>query len=162
MMLAGYQMERGATLIMSLILLVLITLIVTTAFTLSSTNLKAVANMQARDEAIAAANKAVEQVFSSNFTVTPVAEAINVDIDNDSTTDYVVNVAMPTCVRATLDTPPTVSSISLGAALSSISTWNTVWDVEAQVEDQRSGVRTTVNAGIRVTMSQTQKDAVCP
>jgi hypothetical protein len=118
--------------------------------------------MQARDEAIAAANKAIEQVFSSTFTAAPTAEAINVDIDNDSTTDYVVNIATPTCIRATLDTPPTVSSVSLGTALSSVSTWNTVWDVEAEVEDNRSGARTIVNAGIRVTMSQVQKDAVCP
>ncbi len=162
MMPACRNAERGATLVMSLILLVLITLIVTTAFTLSTTNLKAVANMQARDEAIAAANKAIEQVFSSTFTAAPTAEAINVDIDNDSTTDYVVNIATPTCIRATLDTPPTVSSVSLGTALSSVSTWNTVWDVEAEVEDNRSGARTIVNAGIRVTMSQVQKDAVCP
>ena len=162
MMPACQNTQRGATLVMSLILLVLITLIVTTAFTLSTTNLKAVANMQARDEAIAAANKAVEQVFSSNFTAAPVAEAINVDIDNDGNIEYVVNIATPTCVRATLDTPPTVSSVSLGTALSSVSTWNTVWDVEAEVEDNRSGARTVVNAGIRVTLSQAQKDAVCP
>lgn len=162
MMPARQKTQRGATLVMSLILLVLITLIVTTAFTLSTTNLKAVANMQARDEAIAAANKAVEQVFSSNFTAAPVAEAINVDIDNDGNIEYVVNIATPICIRATLDTPPTVSSVSLGTALSSVSTWNTVWDVEAEVEDNRSGARTVVNAGIRVTLSQAQKDAVCP
>ena len=57
--------QRGVTLIIGLIMLVLITLMVTTAFMLSNTNLKAVGNMQFRDEAIAAANVATEDVLSS-------------------------------------------------------------------------------------------------
>ena len=79
--------QRGATLVVGLIMLVLITVMVTSAFTLSSSNLKSVGNMQARDEAIAAGNRAIEQISASPFTDDPVAEEINVDIDTDGAPD---------------------------------------------------------------------------
>ena len=94
--------QRGAALLVGLIMLVLITLIVTSAFTLSTTDLKSVGNMQAKDEAIAAANQSIEQVLSSPFTTSPAAEDINVDINNDGITDYTVHIATPTCVRASV------------------------------------------------------------
>ena len=53
---ASRHSQRGITLFVGLIMLVLITLMVTSAFTLSTSNLKSVGNMQARDEAIAAAD----------------------------------------------------------------------------------------------------------
>lgn len=158
----SYHAQRGVTLFVSLILLLLITLMVTTAFMLSNTNLKSVGNMQSRDEAIAAANQAIEQVLSSPFTDAPAAEQIDVDINNDSTTDYVVSIAKPVCIRASIDTAATPSSITLGTAMSTISSWNTLWDIEATVNDVKSGAKTTVRTGTRVLLTQTQKDAVCP
>ena len=68
--------QQGITLIVGLIMLVLITLIVTSAFMLSHTNLKSVGNMQFRDESIAAANVAIEQVLASPFYISPAAESI--------------------------------------------------------------------------------------
>ena len=66
--------QHGATLVVGLIMLVLITLMVTSAFMLSSINLKSVGNMQFRDEAVAAANKNITenkiqnaQAFSSDM-----------------------------------------------------------------------------------------------
>src|SRR5688572_26041587 len=94
---ASVDRQRGATLVVGLIMLVLITLLVTSAFTLSNTNSKSVGNMQIRNEAVAAANKAIEQVVSSPFTAAPAAEAIDVDLNNDGTTDYTVAFAAPTC-----------------------------------------------------------------
>jgi Tfp pilus assembly protein PilX len=152
--------QRGVTLFVGLIMLVLITLMVTTAFTLSNTNLKSVGNMQVRDEAIAAANQAIEQVLSSSFTTSPAAEDINVDINNDDTTDYVVNIATPTCIRAAIDTPATLSSTDL-VGMSTVANWNTLWNIEATVNDAKTGAKTTVRSGTRILLSQTQKDAVC-
>lgn len=154
--------QRGFTLFIGLVMLVIITLMVTTAFMLSTTNLKSVGNMQLRDEAIAAANSAIEQVLSSTFTTAPAAEQINVDINNDGTADYVVSVAKPVCIRASIDTAGSVSSITLGTAMSSVASWNTIWDIEAVVNDARSGAKTTVRSGVRVLLTQTQKNAVCP
>jgi Tfp pilus assembly protein PilX len=153
--------QRGVTLFVSLVLLVLITLMVTTAFTLSNTNLKSVGNMQTRNEAISAANKAIEQVISSSFTTTPAAEVINVDINNDSTTDYIVSIATPVCIRSSIDAPSNLSSVTLPITMTSSSSWNTLWEIEAVVNDALTGAKTTVRSGTRVLLTQAQKNAVC-
>lgn len=155
--------QRGATLVVGLIMLVLITLMVTTAFMLSTGNLKAVGNMQFRGEAIAAANHAIEQVLASPFTNDPAAAAqeIEVDIDNDDKVDYTVVIAAPACVRATIAAPSASSSITLGAAMSTSSFWNTVWDIDASVDDTVTGASVRIRQGVRVLLSRAQKEAVC-
>lgn len=155
-----FKRQRGITLLVGLIMLVLITLIVTTAFTLSTTNLKSVGNMQAREEALAAANIAIEQILGSAFTDAPAAETISVDMNNDEIVDYVVSIATPVCIRASQDRAAPPSSASL-PGLTLAATWNTLWDIQATVEDARSGARLTVKAGTRVLLSESQKQAVC-
>jgi hypothetical protein len=161
------RQQRGVTLVIGLIMLVLITLMVTSAFLLSNTNLKSVGNMQFRDEAIAAANKAIEQVLGSPFTNAPAAEEINVDIDNDGTTDYVVDIATPTCVRASqiggaAPTKGSGSSVSFGLPPGAPPSFNTVWDIDATVTSAGTGAAVRVRQGVRVLLSQVQKNAVCP
>ena len=68
--------QAGATLVVSLIMLTLITLMILAALAIGLANFKTVSNMQFRDEAIAAANKALDQVMSTPFTVTPEAEEV--------------------------------------------------------------------------------------
>ena len=91
--------QRGVTLIIGMIMLVLITVMVISAYSLSSTNFKAVGNMQFRNEAIAAANKAIEQVVGTNFTTgfitVPAQQTITYDNNNDTVTDYTVTVEQP-------------------------------------------------------------------
>lgn len=159
MLAATKQSQRGITLIVGLIMLVLITLMVTTAFTLSNTNLKSVSNMQAKNEATAAASQVIEQILSSNFTNAPAAEQVNVDINADGTTDYVVEVATPTCVRASKQTIAVDSSSGLNIGFDS--SWNTIWDVVATVDDAKTGAKTSVRAGLRVLLTDAQKVAVC-
>lgn len=158
---ALFNAQRGITLLVGMIMLVVITLMVTTAFMMSNTNLKSVGNMQARNEAIAAANVAIEQVLSSPFTDAPGAESIDVDIDNDGDVDYTVDIATPVCLRASRDMTAPPSSASL-PVLSVASTWNTLWDIEASVNDLRSGAKVTVASGTRVLLSEAQKQLVCP
>lgn len=159
--------QRGATLIVGLIMLVLLTLVVTAAFTLSTGNLRAVGNMQFRNEAIAAANTAAEDVLSSlltgGSTVQPPAQPhIGVDINGDSVADYFVDVAAPTCIRATVAAAAASSSLSLGAAMSTSAFWNTIWDIDATVNDAATGASIRVRQGVRVLLTQGQKDSVCP
>ncbi|MGV3741148.1 MAG: pilus assembly PilX family protein [Burkholderiaceae bacterium] len=153
--------QQGATLVVGLIMLTLITVMVASAFSLSGSNLKSVGNMQFRNEAVAAANKAIEQVISSSFTTTAQAESIAVDLNNDGTTDYMVAVAAPTCIRAKTASDPTLSSIALGTGMSMASTWNTVWEVVATVTDAASGAKVVTHSGIRVLRTQAQKEAEC-
>lgn len=155
--------ERGAVLVVGLIMLVLITLMLITALNLGTTNYRAMTNMQFRSEAISAANKAIEQVISTPFTAAPAAEAINVDIDNDTDTDYIVNVAVPQCISAAPAFGADPSSLSLPTGMTVSSTWNTVWDLDATAEDTaQAGTNVRVRAGVRVLLSESEKDAVCP
>lgn len=153
--------QRGATLIISLIMLVLITLMVFSSFSLSSSNLKTVGNVQVHEEAVASANEAIELVLSSAFADAPVAQSINVDINKDGTTDYAVAIAVPSCIRALAGAAAGPSDVELPASLSSGSTWNTEWNITATVTDAASGAVVTVVQGVRVLQSAAQKEAVC-
>jgi len=163
--------QRGVTLIVGLIMLVLITLMVISAFTLSVSNLQSVGNMQFRNEAIAAANKAIELKIGSlcpaPCTTAPAAETgIQVDLNNDGTVDYTVTIATPTCIRraALPGSSPAGggSSVSLGLSVPP-SNYNTVWDIDATVDDAAvSGASVHVRQGVRMLLTQTQCDAVCP
>lgn len=161
-----YHAQRGATLVVGMVMLVVITLMVTTAFTLSTVNLKSVGNMQFRNEAIAAGNMAIERVLGSPFAAAPSAEEILVDVNNDGTNDYIVLIAKPECVRGSVAAPPSLSSVTL-TTMSTSSTWNTVWDIHATVtptsgNSGASGTSVQMHSGVRVLLSQTDKNKVCP
>ena len=156
--------QRGAALVVGLIMLVLITIMLITALNLGTSNFRSVSNMQFREEAIAAANRAIELVISSNFATSPTAQEINVDIDQDDTVDYVVQVDEPQCVQATIAEEFAPSSERYGPTLSAASTWNTIWDIRATVDPTQNagGTSVTVRAGVRALLTQAQRDAECP
>lgn len=68
--------QRGATLFIGLVMLVILTLFALSAFQTSSTNLKTVGNMQAREEAQNAAQQVIDTVISSATFITSPAAAI--------------------------------------------------------------------------------------
>jgi len=172
--------ERGAALVISLIMLVLITLMVIAALNLGTSNFRAVSNTQFREQAIAAANVAIQDRISSDFTG-PVVDAAagtiattypSVDLNNDGVNDYTVAIT-PACVSATVAESADPSSVSLPGVMSVASTWNTVWDITAEVSPTSvpsgvvvvadpGGAKVTVHAGVRVLLSQSQKDDACP
>lgn len=160
-MLVSPQGQRGAALVICLIMLVLITTIVVNAFGLSGSNLKSVGNFQVREEVMAATNQAIEQVLSGAFTTAPASQTIDVDIDKNGTTDYTVAVAAPTCIRALVAAAAGASDVELGASMSSGSTWNTDWEIVATVTDAASGAVVKVHQGVRVLLSDSQKTSVC-
>ena len=91
--------QRGATLMIAMIFLVILTLVVVSSIKVTNVNTKIVGNMQIQKEAQAAAQEGIETVISTNFTKLPAPATVNVDI-NDSgqaTSTYVVNVAAPEC-----------------------------------------------------------------
>lgn len=145
-------------------MLVLMTLMLITALNLGTTNFRAMTNMQFRSEAIAAANTAIEQVIGSPFAVAPAAETIEVDLNNDATIDYVVEIAEPQCVYAAQAFGADPSSLSLPISMTVASTWNTIWDLDATVNgaDNAGGASVRVHAGVRVLISEFQKNSVCP
>lgn len=151
--------ERGMTLVVALIMLLLLTLMVSTSFTLSKGSLEGVANQQWRSEALAAADTALEEVISSDFSAVPSARSIDVDLTRDGAADYVVSVTQPVCisVRQASAAPPS----SLPLQFSSL-TWNTIWELVATVQDGASGASVRVRSAVRILLNDAQKNALCP
>lgn len=156
--------QGGATLLVGLIMLVLITLMVIGAFNMSSTNLKLVGNMQAKDEASAAANAAIEQVISSatafeSLAGVPLAERVApqpIQLGN-----YEVTLAVPECVYSTAIADNTSGdqnsnilnqSAGSGGTVGTVGFRDTFWDIAATVNDPATGASVEVHQGIRVAL----------
>lgn len=156
--------QSGATLVVALIMLVVLTLLVTSAIRSSTTNLRIAGNTQVQNEAAAAAQQAIEQILDGDFTSTPAGETITVD--NGAAT-YTVEVATPACnnsVPITSDELTNESSEDLlcfgdGDALpvidkdgkqifSSAKCNKQVWELEATVKDPDTGAYARVTQGI--------------
>ena len=144
-------------------MLALLTLVVISALNIGTSNFRAVSNTQFRDEAVAAADLAIQQVVSSDFTASPAAEEIAVDINDDGTTDYVVAIAVPACIYAAVAEAADPSSVSLPAAMTVASTWNTVWEIDATVTAAQNPGQAAVRirSGVRVLLEQAEVDTVC-
>ena len=165
--------QRGATLLISLIMLVVLTLFAISAINMSTTNLHIVGNMQARMEAQSAGKQAIEQVLSSaaNF-LTPVAQSIAVDINNDGTTDFTADVSKPSCFSSKpitnaelIPAPPAKISAANQNCISSSQdpgtgvyianaasapSWcyDQKWEVAASVTDNRTGAQVNQHQGV--------------
>ena len=101
------QRQSGATLLVGMVMLVLLTLLALSAINSSTVNLKVVGNMQYQQEALNAADAAINTVMSSGgFFSTPGTAPISqaVDVNGDGVTDYTVTLAQP-CVLATAPIP---------------------------------------------------------
>ena len=93
----GIARQRGATLVVALIFLAILCLFAVAAYKSSSTNLRVVGAMQARQEGLAAAQVAIEAAISTtDFAYNPSGFVTNnsptsVDIDNNGTIDQTCN-----------------------------------------------------------------------
>src|SRR5712691_8061524 len=104
------RLQRGATLVVALIMLVLLTLFAVSAMNTSMVNLKVVGNMQSRSEALAAAQQAIETVLSTtqfvsdpnNAIINPcgTANTLCTDVTGDLNPEYttVLN-PKPSCIE---------------------------------------------------------------
>jgi len=71
---------------------------------------------------------------------------------------------VPQCIYASQAFGADPSSLSLPPSMSAASTWNTVWDLDANVDaaDNAGGAAVRVRSGVRVLLSEVEKDTVCP
>lgn len=186
---AGTASQRGAVLIIALIMLVAMALLAVTAFNSSSLNLRVVANTQLRQEAIAAAQTAVERTISSpQFSTNAAAVAatpITVDINGDGNTDYTVSLTpVPKCYKfrvlknSELDLAPplvkdkrcqrpTPDNFGLDDDQAGTSTSadslcaDSEWNVRGVVADASSNVSVAINQGIALRVSITDAASGC-
>jgi Tfp pilus assembly protein PilX len=146
--------QRGMTLVVGLIMLVVITLFVLSAVRLSTANLRTVGNMQARNEAAAASQRAIEDMMSSTAAFTAPANIVPTApvTVNVNKTDYSVARATPVCVKTE---PVTGNSYdNTGLALQ-----DTYWDLEATATNAKSGASVTTHQGVKVRLNAS---ATCP
>lgn len=142
------RQQRGSTLLVGLIMLVLLTLVAVSAINSTTTSVQMVGNAQFREEATAAAQKAIEKVISTgDFRNTiPPPQTININ----GVANYTVTFSpAPSCVSfkpvdPTDPTTPPECASSIGA----VCFW-TVWDIRAVVEDPATGASVAVHQGIR-------------
>ncbi|WP_432259166.1 hypothetical protein [Cupriavidus sp. TMH.W2] len=177
--------QRGATLLVGMIMLLLITLLAITSFKMAKGNLQAAGNAQQRDQAISAAQGAIEQTISSTqFTSTPanaipnpcgnVANTSCVDVNGDGVTDVTVAVTSK-CVSAQVIPAAALDftkaddagcllgagqdfGVEGGASNNSLCA-NTLWDVQAVATDTLGNAQATINQGAAVRVPAT---TVCP
>ena len=177
--------QRGVTLIVSLIMLLLITILAVTSFRLATANLQIAGNMQHRQEAMAAAQSAIEQVVSSTqFTTTPanavpnpcngVANTTCTDVNGDGLTDITVVVTL-NCLAIQ---PIPVSSLDfsnpndagclvnasqsfgvVGGTTANSMCANSVWDTQATATDAVTSATYVIHEGTAVRVSSSSN---CP
>ncbi|HCE28435.1 MAG TPA: hypothetical protein DET46_06430 [Comamonadaceae bacterium] len=117
--------QRGATLVVALIFLVLMSLFAISAFNSSSSNLRIVGNSQATQESLSAAQMAVESTISTpEFHKNPLGVAavpINVDMNGDGTPEYTASIKpAPNCYRAKPILPSELPAAPKNAATADI------------------------------------------
>jgi Tfp pilus assembly protein PilX len=166
------ERQRGATLVVGLVMLVVLTLLVLSAIRSGNTNMRIVGNMQMQEETAIAAVQATEQVISTNFTASAPPPTIQVgqDLDDDGNPDFTAAVSAPVCAsslaldNATLDpTNPADASciasataqhtgiVSTGkAAVATGQSWCYLqqWEVRADVTDARTGATASSIQGV--------------
>lgn len=157
--------ERGASLIISMIFLVLITFVVVNAFNLSNTNLKSVRNEQSRTEAIAAANLALDQLIATPGAlvqgIAPAAQTVALNGDTGGSTSYTVQFGVPNCVRAVQGTVAAPSEVELGTSVSGSDTWDVDIELVATVAEASVGTLVEISQGMRVRVTQNTRVALC-
>ena len=159
----SHDRQRGViTIFIAMVMLLLVTLLVTTAFSLSTTNLRAVGNVQARDESISAAQVVIERIVAEEASLPAfqTARTEQVDINDDGTDDYTVTVPPPVCVQATMVNALTSSSVTL-QGFSAGDAWNTIWEINAVATEATTGASVSVIHAIRVLLTDAEKNAVC-
>jgi hypothetical protein len=178
--------ESGATLVMAMIFIVLMALFATMAFNTSTGSLRVIGNMQARQEAISVAQKAIEQTISNtDFATKPstvAATPILVNIDGGAVTYTASMMPTPNCYHTkviktselNLSLSADLSCIQSGKAEQSIDIAgaantagnsmcsNTEWNIATSVSDASSSTVVVANQGVGLRVLTADADNACP
>ena len=182
--------QRGATLVVALILLLLLALLGLGAFQTSVTDMKASGNMQARTEALNAAQETIETVISSrqfvvepNNAITKPCEGPNTycsDLNGDGTPEYKTQLApAPTCKTMKMLKVVELdlgSNDDLGCAVGQSQQFgvagadvaagdslcaSSVWEVTAETAAVNGGAKVTVSQGIGIRVGADEMTGTC-
>ena len=179
--------QRGVSLLIALILLAAITFLSVSAFNAGTANVRVVGNTEARQEAHAAVQAAIDQTISNTlFTTDPAAVAaapIDVDIDGDGLVDLQpVLQPAPACRRVSpirmteLDAALEADLACMGSGVARTAgidsadaaveagkslCANSEWLIRAQLADANTGVQVALNQGVGVRILETDSENFC-
>lgn len=180
--------QRGSTLVVALILLVLMTLFALSSMNTANTSLKVTGNMQAKSEALNAAQETIETVISTpQFIADPANAVINpcagantrcADVTGDGTPEYTTTlVPQPVCVSAKPIKNETLNLTNAedlgcssgqqqqfgvaGAVTGNSLCANSVWEISAQTRAVNSGATVSVRQGVGVRISADDSGTTC-
>ena len=129
--------QKGATLLVSLIMLVVITMFVVTGINLTSVNLRIIGNAQLQRKLEAAVQEAIEQVITNPASFSTAAVVMTATIDG-----FNVTVSVPSCKFYT---------VAAGySRTQDIAPEFTYWDFQAGATDALSGASATVHQGAKL------------
>jgi hypothetical protein len=148
--------QSGISLLVSLIMLTVLTLLVISAVLTSNLGLRISGNAQMRQEALTAAQRAIDSKLGGltyfNGTDTNLVQYVDVNGDGTATVhytqaagdDYKVTLGARNCLE--LNPVPGYSALHIASAPR-----DTLWDVEATVEDLGgSGATMVIHEGIKI------------
>jgi Tfp pilus assembly protein PilX len=181
--------QQGATLLIALVILVLLALLGLGAYRTSSTDLKASGNMQARTEALNAAQETIETVISTNQFVTDPANALATpcgeantfcsDYDADGVAEYTTRLTpAPACVSVKvlkMSELDLSSAADLGCVVGQSQQFgvagaagggdslcaNSVWQITAEASSPASAAKVTVTQGVGIRVGVDDMAASC-
>lgn len=180
--------QQGATLLIALVILALLGLLGLGAYRTSSTDLKASGNMQARTEALNAAQETIETVISTNQFVTDPANALTTscgvntycsDYNADGAPEYTTRLTPPPAcvsVKVIKSTELDLTSATdlgciagqtqqfgiAGAANGADSLCaNSLWQITAETTSPASAAKVTVSQGVGIRVSVDDMAASC-
>jgi Tfp pilus assembly protein PilX len=151
--------QNGSTLIVGVIVLMLITMTVISAFKISQSHTQAVANTQFKDEALAAANLVLEEAISLSDIQTLTASdgtipVRYIDINRDGVNDLQVALAQPRCIR--VEASGSSGEDMLSGEESGVANTGqsyVLWEIQADVTDATTGANVSVIQGFRQQVS---------
>jgi hypothetical protein len=182
---AGIRGQGGATLLIALIMLAVISLLAASSLNTINMNLKVVGNMQSRGEALHAAQQAIETVISTpQFVADPAnavpdpcgaANTLCTDLDGDGTPEYITRLdPAPTCIAVRMVKASELNLSSLedlscaagpaqqsGVASGDSLCAEAAWDITAEARSTFSRTKVTVTQGVAVRVSAAQAEALC-
>jgi hypothetical protein len=168
--------QRGATLLVGLIMLLLLTLQALAAFHSGAIQLRIAGNMQDRHAAEAAANQAIGQALAAGDFATRAAEVaaqpVPIDADGDGVADHAVAL-VPVCTAtkplaaASIDADDEadagcIAGAAFGAApLCAITQWDLQATATPAAAAAQTGARSEIHQGVSVRMAASEAVDAC-
>lgn len=165
----GQHQQRGVTLVVTLIMLVVLTLLAFSAINSSNTNLRIAGNMQRQYEAQRAAERVIDNFLDASSVLSSSAVSDSVDVNGDGVADFTVSMTRaciaepvskatsqqnlpqaPLQVGNVVDRPGATTVGGAAPTAGAPGVRDSLWEMTATATDVSSGTKAIMHQGISV------------